>query len=81
MPNSNDNYMYKYISKLVNASVPDTIDERALNKNKLSVFKIHENQTLVINSAKAIGCNITNIGAQDMIEGTPHLCLGVIWQI
>jgi len=69
------------IAKLINSSVPDTIDERALNKTKLSIYKMHENQTLVINSAKAIGCNIVNIGAQDLVDGVPHLCLGMIWQI
>eukprot|EP00121_Abeoforma_whisleri_P014619 Awhi_evm1s13481 len=69
------------LSKLINSSVPETIDERALNKTKLSIFKVSENQTLCINSAKAIGCNITNIGPSDIIAGSPHLCLGMIWQI
>ena len=35
--------------------MPDTIDERAINKTKsgkLSVFKKHENLTLAIQSAK-----------------------------
>jgi hypothetical protein len=69
------------IAKLINSAVPETIDERALNKKNLNVFKIHENQTLCLNSAKAIGCSITNIGAQDIIDGIPHLCLGMIWQV
>jgi hypothetical protein len=34
-----------------------------------------------VRSAKAVGCNIVNIGAQDLIDGVPHLCLGLIWQI
>lgn len=69
------------LSKLINVSVADTIDERALNKKKLNVYKVHENQTLMLNSAKAIGCNIVNVGADDVIAGTPHLILGIIWQI
>jgi len=69
------------LSKLINFSIPNTIDERALNKKNLNLFKIHENQSLCINSARAIGCNITNIGAEDLISGTPHLCLGLTWQI
>ena len=29
---------------------------------------MHENLTLVLNSAMAIGCNIVNIGAEDLIR-------------
>jgi hypothetical protein len=67
--------------KLINDAVPDTIDERVINKGKLNVYKIGENQTLVLNSAKSIGCNVVNIGGQDLIDGTEHLVLGLIWQI
>ncbi|EDO32484.1 predicted protein [Nematostella vectensis] len=67
--------------KLINWSVPHTIDERAINMKKLNVYTIHENQTLVLNSAMAIGCNIVNIGAEDLIEGKPHLVLGLMWQV
>jgi hypothetical protein len=66
---------------LINDAVPDTIDERVINKGKLNVYKIGENQTLVLNSAKSIGCNVVNIGGQDLIDGTEHLVLGLIWQI
>ena len=63
----------------------DTVDERALNlpndAGKLSIFKIQENQTLALNSCVAIGCNVVNIGAQDLIEGKAHLCLGLLWQV
>ena len=69
------------LCKLINWAVPGTVDERAINKKKLNVYNIHENQTLVLNSAMAIGCNIVNIGAQDLIEGKPHLVLGLLWQV
>jgi len=52
-----------------------------LNKTNLNPFRIIENQTLCINSAKAIGCNVVNIGHQDLVEGKTHLVLGLIWQI
>lgn len=69
-------------SKLINDSVPDTIDERVLNKgNKLNTFQKTENNNVVINSAKAIGCSVVNIGSQDLLEGREHLVLGLIWQI
>jgi hypothetical protein len=34
-----------------------------------------------LNSASAIGCYIVNIGPEDLTNGTPHLVLGLIWQI
>jgi len=36
---------------------------------------------LAINSAASIGCSIVNIGAQDLMDGTHHLVLGLLWQI
>ncbi|KAI8811020.1 calponin homology domain-containing protein [Cladochytrium replicatum] len=70
------------LAKLINDSVPNTIDERALNMGKkLSPFQMHENNNVVVNSAKAIGCSVVNIGATDLIEGREHLILGLIWQI
>ncbi|KAF9349504.1 hypothetical protein BGX26_012200 [Mortierella sp. AD094] len=70
------------LCKLINDSVPDTIDERVLNvKNKLSNFQIIENNNVAINSAKAIGCSVVNIGPQDIMDGREHLILGLIWQI
>jgi hypothetical protein len=69
------------LCKLINASVSGTVDERAINKGKLNTFTIHENQTLALNSASSIGCNIINIGPQDIMEGRPHLILGLLWQV
>jgi len=66
---------------MVNRSQGGTIDERALNRGKLNIYKIHENLTLALNSAQAIGCNIVNIGPEDLQTGKPHLVLGLIWQI
>jgi len=70
------------LCKLINDAVPETIDERVINKKNLNTFRITENQTLVVNSARAIGCNVVNIGNQDLIdEKKTHLILGLIWQI
>jgi plastin-1 len=70
------------LSKLINDAVPGTIDERVLNVGpKLSIYQMTENQNVAINSAKAIGCSVVNIGAADLIEGRPHLVLGLLWQI
>lgn len=70
------------LSKLINKCVPGTIDERTLNlKEKKNVFEINENQNLVLESAKAIGCQVINIRPGDLVEAKPHLVLGLMWQI
>ncbi|TFK63585.1 fimbrin [Pluteus cervinus] len=73
------------LCKLINDSVPDTIDTRVLNKpsgkKALNAFQITENNNIVISSAKAIGCSVVNIGSTDLAEGREHLILGLIWQI
>ncbi|XP_052208725.1 fimbrin-3-like isoform X3 [Diospyros lotus] len=68
--------------KLINIAVPGTIDERAINiKTILNPWERNENHTLCLNSAKAIGCTVVNIGNQDLVEGRPHLVLGLTSQI
>jgi len=73
------------LCKLINDSVPDTIDMRVLNKpssrKPLNAFQMTENNNIVITSSKAIGCSVVNIGSQDIAEGREHLILGLIWQI
>ncbi|RDX62205.1 Fimbrin-5 [Mucuna pruriens] len=68
--------------KLINIAVPGTIDDRAINtKRVLNPWERNENHTLGLNSAKAIGCTVVNIGTQDLVEGRPYLVLGLISQI
>lgn len=70
------------LCKLINVAVPNTIDERAINTKKvLNPWERNENHTLCLNSAKAIGCTVVNIGTQDIVEGRTHLVLGLISQI
>ncbi|PWA72371.1 dystrophin [Artemisia annua] len=80
------------LCKLINVAVPNTIDDRAINtKKELNLWERNENHTLCLNSAKAIGCTVVNVGSQDLAEGkvsnldvsvlTPHLVLGLISQI
>ncbi|ESQ36991.1 hypothetical protein EUTSA_v10003006mg, partial [Eutrema salsugineum] len=70
------------LCKLINIAAPGTIDERAINtKKELNPWERTENLSLCLNSAKAIGCTVVNIGTQDIAEGRPHLVLGLIFQI
>jgi len=75
------------LAKFINVAVPETIDERALNKlgktKELTLFQINENQNLGIAAAKSIGVITTNVGAAELINGEkyPHLVLGMVWQL
>jgi len=72
------------LCKMINLASLDTIDERVINKGqKLSIFKQHENLTLAINSAKAIGCVVIGIDSHTLnsSQGKKWLVLGLIWQL
>lgn len=69
------------LCKLINLAVPETIDERAINKKNLNTYTKLENLTLALMSSQAIGCNIVNIDGYDLSKGRPHLVLGLLWQI
>ncbi|CAN6812862.1 unnamed protein product [Brassica oleracea] len=85
-PDTNDLYeLVKdgvLLCKFINVAVPGTIDERAINtKRVLNPWERNENHTLCLNSARAVGCSVVNIGTQDLAEGRPHLVLGLISQL
>ncbi|KAJ6416968.1 hypothetical protein OIU84_002785 [Salix udensis] len=55
------------------------IDERVVStKRVLNPWERNGNHTLCLNSAKAIGCTVVNIGTQHLVERRPHLLLGLI---
>lgn len=65
-------------------AVAGTIDERAINmKEKLNPWERIENHTLFLNSAKAIGCSVVNIGTEDLTFGrvlrNGLLCYGLLY--
>ena len=44
-------------------------------------MQVTENLNLAINAAVAIGCRVVNIGSGDIMTGSPHLVLGLLWQV
>ncbi|KAL0246680.1 hypothetical protein GEMRC1_007891 [Eukaryota sp. GEM-RC1] len=72
------------LSSLVNKVVPGTIHMDALNKPKAGkeLMKFHclENLQLALSSCKSIGFTVVSMGPEDILAGTPHLCLGLLWQ-
>ena len=76
-------------SKLINLAQPETVDERALNfptaGKALNPWEMTENLNIAVNSARALGCQVVNIHASDLMRAADdhkeHLVLGLIWQI
>jgi len=72
------------LCKMINLAAPDTIDERVLNKGKnISIFKRHENLTLAIKSAQAIGCTVIGMDSHNLqsTEGKKWMVMGLVWQV
>jgi len=68
------------LCKLINCAQFDAIDIRALNrKASLNVYEKTENLNLAINAAKAIGCQVINLGARDVIEGRLVIHIYIIY--
>ena len=57
------------------------VDERVINVAPRNRFLITENLNLALNAAKGIGLKVVNIGPTDLMEGLPHLVLGLVWQV
>ena len=64
-----------YFSKLINKSVRGTVDLRALSKVQGSALQrkeaIEDNMTLVVESGRAIGCQVTEETAEKIIQKDP----------
>mmetsp|Transcript_13920 Transcript_13920/g.15375 ORF Transcript_13920/g.15375 Transcript_13920/m.15375 type:complete len:728 (-) Transcript_13920:42-2225(-) len=70
------------LPKLINAVKAHTVLEKSIcKKPNANTWETNTNHTLAIEGAKQIGCNVINIGASDLTAGTPHLILGLVWQV
>lgn len=70
------------LCKLINFSVPKTIDERTINRGKnITIYQQLENLELALRSAEGIGCHVINIRPKDIRDEKEHLILGLLWQI
>jgi plastin-1 len=76
------------LCKLVAHAAPDELDVRAINTARrlaagraLSRYQIGENHALALAAASAAGVRVVNIDATDLLAGTPHLVLGLVWQL
>jgi hypothetical protein len=86
--NATDDSLFKAVGdgillcKLCKLASEDSLDERVIaTGKKLNAFSLLANCTLAVNTAKSLGCSTTNIGPNDIRDGTPHLVLGLVWQL
>jgi plastin-1 len=70
------------LCKYINKIRPGTIDERKICvKPVMNTFEKSQNHILAIEAAKKLGLKIVNIGPNDLMAKTPHLILGIVWQL
>ena len=72
-------------SKLLNSCAPDTIDERALNvpaeaAKELASKEALQNSNLCIHAARALGCAVSAVTAQDILEGKQDAIKCCVWE-
>ena len=69
------------LAKLINAVVPGAVDLKLMRKNAKNPIHVSQNVQNMLAGAKKIGVKMSNIGPDDVMKGTHHLILGLIWQI
>jgi hypothetical protein len=70
------------LCKMCNMASPNALDERVIAVGKkLNTFSLLSNITLALSTAKSLGLSIVNIGPPDIRDGTPHLVMGLVWQL
>jgi len=67
--------------KLINRIRRGTILWSKINKQVRNIHQALENQKLVIEGARNIGCEVHNITAEDLWSGKEYQVLEILWQI
>lgn len=62
-------FPFSFSSKLINRIKRGTIPSSKINKQVRNIHQALENQKLVIEGARNIGCEIPNISAEDLWSG------------
>ena len=66
---------------LLNNIEKDCIDMRTVNKgSNINIYKVRENLDQAFNVAKGL-IRVVDVDAQTFLDRTPHLMLGVLWQV
>eukprot|EP00158_Paraphelidium_tribonemae_P007779 Partr_v1_DN28356_c1_g1_i1_m78990 putative lymphocyte cytosolic protein 1 (L-plastin) len=68
------------IAKLIEYAVPGQTLLANLKKKPKNRAHVSENVQITLQAARNIGVRLSNIGPEDIMKGTPHLTLSLIWQ-
>ncbi|KNC46585.1 fimbrin [Thecamonas trahens ATCC 50062] len=69
------------LCKYLNAMMPGSVDERVINFNISDEDDVLMNQSLVINTARAIGCPALNVTPKALYTGKVPQILSLLWDI
>ncbi|KAJ1542624.1 phospholipid scramblase 1, partial [Cladochytrium tenue] len=69
------------LARLVQLARPESIDWEKFDPAPRLQIQAAENIRHALEGAARTGVRIHNVGPDDIIKRTPHLCLGLIWQI
>jgi hypothetical protein len=67
--------------KYLNVIQPGIIPPASIKLRPKNTFEKSENHILSLDAAKKLGCSVVNIGPEDLIQGKPHLVMGLMWQL
>eukprot|EP01125_Pyxidicula_operculata_P003784 TRINITY_DN150_c0_g1_i2.p1 TRINITY_DN150_c0_g1~~TRINITY_DN150_c0_g1_i2.p1 ORF type:complete len:559 (+),score=128.86 TRINITY_DN150_c0_g1_i2:1523-3199(+) len=69
------------LNKLLYQINPKVVDISKLIKIAASPFQTRENHLLSLQGCKKLGVRVISIDTETLMNGTPHLVLGLLWQI
>ena len=71
------------LAKFINACVPGRpVDTRAISLHAQKPHhQVTENHYLVLNTARSLGCDVTNVSVEHMIEDEPAVFMHLLWEI
>lgn len=88
--NAEDDSLFKAVHdgvllcKFCNVASPNALDERVIatkRNKKLNTFSLLQNCTLALSACRSIGVSAVGVGPDNIRDGTPHLVLGITWQL
>ncbi|KAJ3292371.1 hypothetical protein HK104_005337 [Borealophlyctis nickersoniae] len=59
----------------------NAVDMRQVRPHPKTNIHMLENGAVLLDACKNVGLQVHNIGPEDIVNGVPHLLLGLIWQI
>lgn len=71
----------KFVNKCKEGTILEQVIVKPSQGKKFNEYSQGYNRQGAIGAAKSLGVNVINIGNDDIRDGTPHLVLGLVWQL